>query len=96
MLASGGTIGVFPEGTSYTEPRIVQIKEGAAWAAVNYVQWKNKETAGQNTVGILHGEGQKTNILIVPVGIAYTDKSRYLSRVRSFSYFTDSRLNLQL
>jgi glycerol-3-phosphate O-acyltransferase/dihydroxyacetone phosphate acyltransferase len=87
MLATGGTIGVFPEGTSYTEPRIVQIKEGAAWAAVKYVQWKNKETAG---------EGQKTNLLIVPVGIAYTDKSRYLSRVRSFSYFTDLRLKQEL
>ncbi|KAG1813693.1 uncharacterized protein BJ212DRAFT_1447854 [Suillus subaureus] len=33
-LAAGKVIGVFPEGTSYTEPRIVQVKDGAAWAAV--------------------------------------------------------------
>ncbi|KAI0635152.1 glycerol-3-phosphate-1-acyltransferase [Trametes polyzona] len=63
-------IGVFPEGTSYTEPGIVQIKDGASRAALEYVRWA-KETRGE--------QGKK--LKIVPVGIVYTDKSQYQSRV---------------
>lgn len=63
-------IGVFPEGTSYTEPCIVQVKDGAARAALEYVKWA-KETKG----------GQAKKLQIVPVGIVYTDKSQYQSRV---------------
>ncbi|KAH9849378.1 glycerol-3-phosphate-1-acyltransferase [Lenzites betulinus] len=63
-------IGVFPEGTSYTEPGIVQVKDGASRAALEYVRWA-KETRG--------GQGKK--VQIVPVGIVYTDKSQYQSRV---------------
>ncbi|KAI0371934.1 glycerol-3-phosphate-1-acyltransferase [Pilatotrama ljubarskyi] len=63
-------IGVFPEGTSYTEPGIAQVKDGASRAALEYVAW-TKETKG----------GQKKKLQIVPVGIVYTDKSQYQSRV---------------
>ncbi|KAI0360695.1 glycerol-3-phosphate-1-acyltransferase [Trametes cingulata] len=63
-------IGVFPEGTSYTEPGIAQVKDGASRAALEYVVWA-KETKG----------GQKKKVQIVPVGIVYTDKSQYQSRV---------------
>jgi glycerol-3-phosphate O-acyltransferase / dihydroxyacetone phosphate acyltransferase len=63
-------VGVFPEGTSYTEPCIMQVKEGAAWVALEYSRWmrENADSDGQP-------------IKIVPVGIAYTDKTQYLSRV---------------
>ncbi|KIJ16214.1 hypothetical protein PAXINDRAFT_113982 [Paxillus involutus ATCC 200175] len=40
-LARGEVVGVFPEGTSYTEPSIAQLKDGAAWAAVEYVKTVN-------------------------------------------------------
>ncbi|TFK50350.1 hypothetical protein OE88DRAFT_1808699 [Heliocybe sulcata] len=70
-LSRGEVVGVFPEGTSYTEPRIVQVKEGAAWAAVEYVRWSKGE--GEGT-----GKGE---LRIVPVGIVYTDKARFRSRV---------------
>ncbi len=63
-------VGVFPEGTSYTEPCIMQVKEGAAWVALEYCRWM-RESGGQN--------GQP--IKIIPVGITYTDKTQYLSRV---------------
>jgi hypothetical protein len=63
-------VGVFPEGTSYTEPYIMQVKEGAAWAALEYSRWKRENAAS---------DGQA--IKIIPVGIAYTDKTQYLSRV---------------
>ena len=32
-LSEGQAVALFPEGTSYTEPRIMQVKDGAAWAA---------------------------------------------------------------
>ncbi|KJA13615.1 hypothetical protein HYPSUDRAFT_151396 [Hypholoma sublateritium FD-334 SS-4] len=33
-LAAGEAAALFPEGTGYTEPRIMQVKDGAAWAAL--------------------------------------------------------------
>lgn len=63
-------VGVFPEGTSYTEPCIMQVKEGAALVALEYSRWmrENADSDGQP-------------IKLIPVGIAYTDKTQYLSRV---------------
>ena len=73
-------VGVFPEGTSYTEPRIIQVKEGAAWVALEYSRWmrENADSVGQP-------------IKIIPVGIAYTDKTQYLSRVSRVNRFSRGR-----
>jgi glycerol-3-phosphate O-acyltransferase/dihydroxyacetone phosphate acyltransferase len=77
-LGSGHVIGVFPEGTSYTEPSIVQIMPGAAWAAVEYARWERE----QQTSGVKGKQREKgRGLTILPVGIVYTDKSKYLSRV---------------
>ena len=73
-------VGVFPEGTSYTEPRIIQVKEGAAWVALEYSRWM-RESADS--------DGQP--IKIIPVGIAYTDKTQYLSRVSGVNLFSRGR-----
>lgn len=62
-------VGVFPEGTSYTEPGIVQVKDGAAWAAVEYAKAMT-----------LKGK-EKEAVEIVPVAIVYSDKTCYRSRV---------------
>ncbi|KAH9923533.1 uncharacterized protein B0H18DRAFT_1120386 [Fomitopsis serialis] len=67
----GGTVGVFPEGTSYTQPGIVQVKEGAAWAALEYLRWLQQ--GGESEVG--------GRVLVVPVGIVHTAKTRYQSRM---------------
>ncbi|KAI5123067.1 hypothetical protein M0805_000501 [Coniferiporia weirii] len=67
-LSRGGTLAVFPEGTSYTMPRIVQVKEGAARAALGFARW-GLEVGCNNSVSV------------VPVGIVYTDKSKYRSRL---------------
>ncbi|KAJ7475828.1 glycerol-3-phosphate-1-acyltransferase [Mycena latifolia] len=64
-LARNQVIGVFPEGTSYTEPAIMQILSGAAWAALEFMRSQ-------------HADGRA---IIVPVGIVYTNKSRFRSRV---------------
>lgn len=68
-------VGVFPEGTSYTEPQIAQIKEGAAWAALEYARWQIQHTSEYQA-------GGPKKLLIVPVGVVYSDKSRFQSRVR--------------
>ena len=69
-LERGEAIGVFPEGTSYTEPSIAQVKDGASRAALEYVRWA-RETRG----------GQGKRLQIVPVGIVWTDKTQFQSKV---------------
>lgn len=76
--AGGGVLGVFPEGTSYTMPRIVQVKEGAARAALGYLQWLQKDNGSVRRNFAKDGE---IPVAIIPVGIVYTNKSRYRSRV---------------
>jgi 1-acyl-sn-glycerol-3-phosphate acyltransferase len=71
-LAQGKAVALFPEGTSYTEPRIMQVKDGAAWAAREYAKW-----AKENPERV----SSQKDVLIVPVSIVYTNKSKYRSAV---------------
>ncbi|KZV60113.1 hypothetical protein PENSPDRAFT_760185 [Peniophora sp. CONT] len=70
-LAAGASVGLFPEGTSYTEPRIMQVKDGASYAALEYAKWaiENPSKASEHPV------------VIVPSAIVYTNKSKYRSSV---------------
>ncbi|PPR02144.1 hypothetical protein CVT24_011394 [Panaeolus cyanescens] len=80
-LRDGGVIGVFPEGTSYTQSRIVQVMSGAGWAGVEYLKfWR--ERAGKLNEG-RGGEKarRESGLKIVPVAIVYSDKARYRSRI---------------
>ncbi|KAG6880345.1 hypothetical protein C0992_011096 [Termitomyces sp. T32_za158] len=77
-LSKGHAVALFPEGTSYTEPRIMQVKDGAAWAALEYSKWRqeNPDSAAQD-------------VIIVPAAIVYTNKSKYrssLSEIRNFDF----------
>ncbi|KZT03700.1 acyltransferase [Laetiporus sulphureus 93-53] len=74
-LDRGEAIGVFPEGTSYTEPHIAQVKDGAAWAALEYMRWRRSHDQSRRADD---GYGR---LMVIPVGIVHTDKSRYLSRM---------------
>lgn len=71
-LAKGEAVALFPEGTSYTEPRIMQVKDGAAWAAMEYTKWAKENP----------DKAAPKDLLIVPVSIVYTNKSKYRSAVR--------------
>jgi glycerol-3-phosphate O-acyltransferase/dihydroxyacetone phosphate acyltransferase len=73
-LSQGLAVALFPEGTSYTEPRIMQVKDGAAWAALEYTKWvkENNITAD-------------SGLVIVPAAIVYTNKSKYRSSVILFT-----------
>jgi glycerol-3-phosphate O-acyltransferase/dihydroxyacetone phosphate acyltransferase len=70
-LSKGLAVALFPEGTSYTEPRIMQVKEGAAWAALEYTKW------------LADGKARTPDVIVVPAAIVYTNKSKYRSSVRS-------------
>lgn len=63
-LANGQVVGVYPEGTSYTQPSIVQVMSGAGWAAVEFIKYKPEQ-----------------DLVIVPLGIVYSDKANFQSRV---------------
>ncbi len=81
-------IGLFPEGTSYTEPQIVQVKDGAAWAALEYARWQLQHEHDQDGKSDI----ARKRLTIVPVGIVYTDKSRYQSRVSGTISPTEAEL----
>ncbi|KZT04264.1 glycerol-3-phosphate-acyltransferase [Laetiporus sulphureus 93-53] len=70
-LSHGHAVAVFPEGTSYTEPRIVQVKDGAAWAALEYAKW-----AREHPDRVMPGA---ENVRIVTAAIVYTNKTKYRS-----------------
>jgi glycerol-3-phosphate O-acyltransferase/dihydroxyacetone phosphate acyltransferase len=67
-LAKGNAVALFPEGTSYTEPRIMQVKDGASWSALEYMKWKE-----------VHPKAE--DVYMVPAAIVYTNKSKYRSDV---------------
>ncbi|KAJ7170667.1 glycerol-3-phosphate-1-acyltransferase [Mycena crocata] len=67
-LTRNQVIGVFPEGTSATESQIVQILSGAAWSALEFMRSQ-------------HADDSKQSVIIIPVGIVYTNKSKFRSRV---------------
>lgn len=69
-LSAGAAVALFPEGTSYTETRIMQVKDGAAWAALEYTKWAKEK-----------GLTKHEKVKIVPAAIVYTDKSKYRSQV---------------
>jgi glycerol-3-phosphate O-acyltransferase/dihydroxyacetone phosphate acyltransferase len=71
-LALDEAVALFPEGTSYTLPRIVQVKDGASWSALEYLRWVAEGSGGRK---VNNGD----DLVIVPAGITYTDKSKYRS-----------------
>ncbi|CCL99506.1 uncharacterized protein FIBRA_01524 [Fibroporia radiculosa] len=81
VLDASEVVGVFPEGTSYTEPQIAQVKEGAAWAALEYARWRRGPGQGARSESVGDGDSADSPLLVVPVGIVHTDKSHFQSRV---------------
>lgn len=72
-MAKGECLGVFPEGTSHTEPHLIPLKDGVAWAAMEYLAYLRGTEENQ---GVKEGKPA----VVVPVGIAYCEKNKYRSR----------------
>jgi hypothetical protein len=51
----------------------MQVKDGVAWSALEYMKW--------NKLREKKGEKAAPNAVVIPVGIVYTEKSRYRSGV---------------
>lgn len=65
VLEAGGAVGLFPEGISYDDSRLKGVKSGAARLAL----------------GIEAEHGGELGLQIVPVGLTYSAKERFRSRV---------------
>jgi len=65
VLRAGGAVGLFPEGISYDDSRLKDVKTGAARLAL----------------GLESEHGGKLGLRIVPVGLTYSAKERFRSRV---------------
>ncbi len=64
-LRKGGAIGIFPEGTSHSEPALQRLKTGAARMAL----------------GASNGPSDPIQARIVPVGLVYNHKVRFRSKM---------------
>ena len=65
----GGVIAVFPEGTSYTLPHLLPLRDGASWAALEHYK--------EYVLGHMKGP----EVQIIPVGITYLQKEQWRSDV---------------
>ncbi|KAJ1511323.1 hypothetical protein HMI56_005537 [Coelomomyces lativittatus] len=63
VLKSGELVGIFPEGTSYTLPHHIVLRDGLAKAAIEY-----------SKLSIEHGFPPAP---ILPIGITYLEKEKY-------------------
>lgn len=71
VLKLGEAVAIFPEGTSYTEPAMQAIKEGASWAALEYAKnIRSQESPGKSA----------KDVNVVVASIVYTQKTNYRSR----------------
>ncbi|KAM6502302.1 glycerol-3-phosphate-acyltransferase [Amanita muscaria] len=70
-LSKGQAVALFPEGTSYTEPKIMQVKDGASWAALEFLHWLKNNPA----------KTPRREVQVIPAAIVYTNKSKYRSSV---------------
>jgi glycerol-3-phosphate O-acyltransferase/dihydroxyacetone phosphate acyltransferase len=72
LLGSGKALALFPEGVSHSKPRLEPLKTGAARIALSASAMVSTSAVGP--------ERTPRPVSIVPVGLAYADKSTFRSR----------------
>lgn len=70
-MKAGGAIALFPEGGSYTIPKLAKLKMGAAWAALEYSRYLQLQGGDKRP---------ETEVNIVPAAVVMDDKSVFRSR----------------
>ena len=68
-LASGGLIGIYPEGTTHAESRVRRIKTGAARIALDYESRRRAGATG-------------ASLVLIPTGLAFEARKSFGGRVR--------------
>jgi glycerol-3-phosphate O-acyltransferase/dihydroxyacetone phosphate acyltransferase len=72
-LASGGLIGIYPEGTTHAETRVQRIKTGAARIALDYEsQRESRRRTGASGAPLV----------LIPTGLAFDARKSFGGRVR--------------
>ncbi|CAG8505677.1 37579_t:CDS:2 [Gigaspora margarita] len=83
VLKLGEVVAVFPEGTSHSESRLLQLKDGASWAALEYAshiaQQEHTEESNSDDDIVIIKKRKEKQIVIIPCGITYVQKSKYRS-----------------
>ncbi|CAG8547787.1 4494_t:CDS:2 [Dentiscutata erythropus] len=80
VLKLGEVVAVFPEGTSHSESRLLELKDGASWAAMEYAsQQEHTEESNSDDDLVIVKKRQEKQIVITPCGITYVQKSKYRS-----------------
>ena len=72
-LASGGLIGIYPEGTTHAESRVQRIKTGAARIALDYES--QRESRGR-------AGATGAPLVLIPTGLAFEARKSFGGRVR--------------
>ncbi len=65
VLAQGGALCIFPEGVSHSDPHLRPFQSGAGRIALDFVR----------------KDGNPGDLVIVPVGLLYTEKDRFRSAI---------------
>ncbi|TKY90333.1 hypothetical protein EX895_000331 [Sporisorium graminicola] len=69
-MKAGGAIALFPEGGSYTIPKLANLKMGAAWAALEYSRYLQLQEQHDG----------RTEVKILPAAVVFDNKSVFRSR----------------
>lgn len=87
VLKLGECVALFPEGTSYTQPKVIQVKDGIAWTALEYA--KNLRLTGQElsgskgtASGLTSAPEEVEDVKVIVCGLNYTHKTRYRSSIQ--------------
>ncbi|CAI2187930.1 12368_t:CDS:2, partial [Funneliformis geosporum] len=83
VLKLGEIVALFPEGTSHSQSRLLEFKDGASWAALEYASFvSDLEKSDGDREGV---DKKKSKVpakaIIIPVGLTYVQKSKYRSAV---------------
>ncbi|ORZ37957.1 hypothetical protein BCR44DRAFT_37103 [Catenaria anguillulae PL171] len=81
MLDRGSLIVVFPEGTSYTLPHLIQFKDGLAKSALDYAKHVSTKPASSSSSLSSSTSSKSRCAPIIPVAITYLSKTTWRSQV---------------
>ncbi|CAG8613570.1 7528_t:CDS:2, partial [Funneliformis mosseae] len=83
VLKLGEVVTVFPEGTSHSQSRLLEFKDGASWAVLEYASFVSdleKSNGGRDDIDKKKSKFP-AKAIVIPVGLTYVQKSKYRSLV---------------